>query len=173
MVVEHDGLPGLDEVVELIGGPARELVDDGARLRRAEEVEPVEQPAEGVHQADVGLEALADVRALNLHCDRFARVQDGPMDLADGGGRERSGLEGPEDLLRRAAELALHDLPDLVVRERADRVQQLEQLVAVGRRQQVEPHGQHLAELDPGPAELLEREPHPGGPERRAGRAHP
>ena len=58
-------------------------------------------------------------------------------------------------------ELLADDLADLVVRERRDLVQQLEQLVAVGRRQQVEAQRQHLAELDPGATEALEREAHP------------
>ena len=60
-----------------------------------------------------------------------------------------------------AAELLADDLAHLLVRERLDLVEQLEELVAVGGRQQVEPHRQHLAELDPGAAELLEREAHP------------
>ena len=53
---------------------------------------------------------------------------------------------------------------DLVVRERRDLVQQLEQLVAIGGRQQVEAQRQHLAELDPGAAQPLECEAHPDRP---------
>ena len=45
-----------------------------------------------------------------------------------------------------------------------DLVQELEQLVAVGGRQQVEPEREHLPELDPGAAESLEREPEPDRP---------
>ena len=53
------------------------------------------------------------------------------------------------------------DRADLGVRERLDLVQELEQLVAVGRRQQVEAQGEHLAQLDPGAAQALERQAHP------------
>ena len=71
------------------------------------------------------------------------------MHLADGGGRERLALERSEtspvgppssrDTISRTC----------VVGKRANLVQELEQLVAIGGRQQVETHGEHLAELDP------------------------
>ncbi len=83
------------------------------------------------------------------------------MDLADRCGRERLRLEGLEDDLGSAAELLADDLRDLGIREWPDLVEELEELVAVGGGQQVEPHRQHLAELDPRAAELLEREAHP------------
>ena len=86
------------------------------------------------------------------------------MDLADRGRRERLVAERPEDRLRIVPELLADDRADLVVRERRDLVQQLEQLVAVGGRQQVEAQREHLAELDPGAAEPLEGEPHPDRP---------
>ena len=66
-----------------------------------------------------------------------------------------------EDRLGLAAELAADDLADLGVGERRDLVEELEQLVAVRGRQQVEAQGQHLAQLDPGAAELLEGEARP------------
>ena len=161
MVVEDDRLPGFDQVVELVGGPARELFDDAPGSRPPEEMEAVEQPRERVHQLDVGLEALADSGSLDLDGDRLAGMEDRAMDLADRRGSERGGFEGPEDLLRRAAEFARDDLADLRVRVGSDLVQEPEQLVAVRRRQQVEAHCEHLAELDPGAAELVQREPHP------------
>ena len=71
------------------------------------------------------------------------------------------------------AELLADDLADFVVRERRDLVEELEQLVAVGRRQQVEAEGQHLAQLDPGATEALEGEAHPdraGCADRQPGR---
>ena len=83
------------------------------------------------------------------------------MDLADRGRRERLVAERLEDRLRVGAELLADDRADLVVRERRDLVEQLEQLVAVGRRQQVEAQREHLAQLDPGAAQALEREAQP------------
>ena len=53
------------------------------------------------------------------------------------------------------------DGANLGVGERLDLVQELEQLVAIGRRQQVEAEGEHLAQLDPGAAQALEREAQP------------
>ena len=121
-------------------------------------------------------EGRPDPGPLDLHRHRLAAVEDGPVDLADRGGRERLVAERPEDDLRVRPELLEDDLADLVVRERLDLVQQPEELVAIRRRQQVEPQGQHLAELDPGAAQALEREaqPHraaaPVGPRQVEGR---
>ena len=50
---------------------------------------------------------------------------------------------------------------DIVVRERLDLVEELEQLVAVGRRQQVEAKGEHLAQLDPRATQALEGQAQP------------
>ena len=53
VLVEEDGLPRLDQVVELVGGPARELVDHLPAAGRPEDVAPVEDPGRRVHQGDV------------------------------------------------------------------------------------------------------------------------
>ena len=158
VLAEQDGLAGLDEVVDLVGGPARELVDDVAALGPAEQPRPVEQPRHAVHEVDVGLEGLADVRPLDLDRDDVAVVEAGPVDLPDRRRGERLVLEGREGDLGLGAELATDDLADLVVAERRDLVEQPEQLVAVGDRQDVVAQGQHLAELHPRPAETLEGE---------------
>jgi hypothetical protein len=97
-----------------------------------------------------GREGRPDPGPLDLDRDRFAAVQDGPMDLADRGGRERLVAERPEDRLRIGAQLLADDPPDFRVGERLDLVEELEQLVAVRRRKQVEAERQHLAQLDPG-----------------------
>ena len=148
-------LARLDEVVELVGGPARELVDDRPAARRPEQVRPVEHPRQRVHEVDVRLEALADAGPLDLDRDRSPVGQDRAMDLADRCRRERLAARTTRKTTSGgAAQLLADDLAHLGVRERRDLVEQLEQLVAVGGRQQVEAHGQHLAELDPGAAEL-------------------
>ena len=162
MLPEQDGLARLDQVVELVGGPAGELVDHLAAARRAEDVRPVEHPGHRVHQVDVGLERLADARALDLDRDRLAAVERRP----DGPGRStrprtRSGSNERKTVSGSAPSSCADDRADLGVGERRDLVEELEQLVAVGRRQQVEAERQHLAQLDPGSAQLLEGEPHP------------
>jgi hypothetical protein len=158
VLVQQDGLACLDEVVELVCRPARELVDDLAAAGRPEDVRPVQDPRRRVHQRDVRRESRADPRPLDLHRNRLAAVQDGPMHLTDRGGRERFVAERLEDRLRVGAELLADDHADFVVGERLDLVEELEQLVAVRRRQQVEAEGQHLAQLDPGATQPLEGE---------------
>ena len=116
MLVEQDGLARLDQVVELVGGPARELVDDLAAARRPEQVGPVEQPGHGVHQVDVGLERLADAGPLDLDRDLLAAVQDGPVDLADRRGRERLGANDRKTVSGAPPSSLADDLADLVVR---------------------------------------------------------
>src|SRR2546429_1559219 len=82
------------------------------------------------------------------------------MNLADRRRRKRLLLEVPEDLLWRRAKLLAHDVDDVAVREWRDCVEELEHLIAIRRRQQVEAHGEHLPELDPRAAQLLEGRPH-------------
>ena len=106
VVVQDDRLARLDQVVELIRGPARELVDDRATPRRSEEPQPVEDERERVHEVDVGLERLADAGALDLDRDALAGVEGRSMDLSDRGRRERGRFEGRVDHLGRRAELA-------------------------------------------------------------------
>ena len=96
VVVEQHGLAGLDQVVELVGGPAGELVDDLAALHAAEHPGEVEQPGHRVHQVDVGRQDLADVRPLDLDRHPVAVVQGRPVDLADRGRGERLVLERRE-----------------------------------------------------------------------------
>ena len=167
LLVEPGGLARLHQVVQLVRRPAGELVDHLTAARRAEEARPVQHAAHGVHQGDVGLQQLPDAGALHLDRHRLAAGQDGPVHLPDRGGGERLGREGAEDRLGGPAELPLDDLPDLRVGERADLVEQPEQLVAVGGREEVEAQGQHLAQLDPGPPQLLQRGAHPHRPGER------
>ena len=53
VLVEEDGLPRLDQVVQLVGRPARELVDHLPAAGGPEDVAPVEDPGRRVHQGDV------------------------------------------------------------------------------------------------------------------------
>ncbi len=155
---EQDGVPGLDEIVELVRGPAGELLDDLAAARGAEDVGPVQEPGRRVHELDVRLERPADPRSLDLDRDVIAVVEDRAVDLADGGRRERLGRERPEHPLGLVAELLADDLADVGVRERCDLVEQLEQLVAIRHGQQVVAQREHLPELDPRATDRLEGE---------------
>jgi hypothetical protein len=85
---EEDGLARLDHVVELVLRPACELVDQVAAATDPEEVHPVEQPRRAVHEVDVGLQRLANPRALDLDRNRVAVMERGAVDLADRRGSE-------------------------------------------------------------------------------------
>ena len=169
VLMEEGRLARLDEIVELVGRPARELVDDLPRFRPPEQPRPVDDAADRVHQADVRPEVGADPGALDLDGNPLSGVEDRTMDLADRSGGEGPLLELGEHLLRRAAQLLRHDRSDVVVGERPDLAEQLEQLGAVRRREQVEAHRQHLAELDPRATELLDGEAHAHGARFRRG----
>ena len=72
----------------------------------------VEEPREPVHERDVAHQQRIDSRPLHLDGDAAAVVQDGAMDLTDGGAAQRLGLEGREDVLasRRARRDDLRDV---------------------------------------------------------------
>ena len=177
VLVEQHGLARLDQVVELVRRPARELVDDLPAAGRPEDV--ASSPGSGWSSTSARCPPARVVRmpgrwtftATASPLWRTARWT-WPIEAA----ANDSWLNDRKMISGSAAELLEDDRADLVVRERLDLVQQPEELVAIGRRQQVEPQGQHLAELDPGAAQALEREaqPHragaPVGPRQVEGR---
>ncbi|HVL22828.1 MAG TPA: hypothetical protein VM450_02030 [Thermomicrobiales bacterium] len=73
------------------------------------------------------------------------------------GNRRR--VEFSKDRLGIIAELSPDDVTDLLVRDRSHVVEQLEEFLTMGGREQVEPHRQHLPELDPGAAQVFECKP--------------
>ena len=102
---------------------------------------------------------------LHLDDDRLARVQPGPVGLADRGGGERLPVELGEDLVDGRAELRLEHRGDALLRTRPDtRFCSSASSSQTSRRQQVDARGGDLAELDVDAAGLLEHAPqaHPG-----------
>jgi hypothetical protein len=94
-----------------------------------------------------------DPGTLHLH-DHLASVAQGrTMNLPEGRGRERCGVEGRKDLGDPHLELPADDVLDLVEREWRDLVLEPRQRLDVRRAQQVHAGGHQLAELD-------ERGPH-------------
>ena len=85
VLVEEDGLPRLDQVVQLVGRPARELVDHLPAPGGPEDMGPVEDPGHRVHQRDVGGERRCGCRGAGPS-PRPARRCAGPP---DGPGRSR------------------------------------------------------------------------------------
>ena len=157
VVVEQHGLAGLDQVVELVGGPAGELVDDLAALgRRRTRGQSSSQVTEYIRSMSAwrisrmcGRCTLTATRSPLCSVARWTW----PIEAA----ANELVLERREHGLGLAAELLADDPADLVVAERCDLVEQPEQLVAVGDGQQVVAQGQHLAELHPRAAETARR----------------
>jgi hypothetical protein len=69
--------------------------------------------------------------------------------------KEWRARERREQDVRSAPQLLLHNLAHLLIQTAAPL--SIEQLFAARRWQEIETHGQHLAELDPGAAQFLER----------------
>ncbi len=85
-----------------------ELLDDAGRRVDAGLLDHrLEERREVVEEGEVGLDPLADARALHLHDHPLAGVRAGAVDLGDGRARERPLVEGGEDRLDRPAEPAL------------------------------------------------------------------
>ena len=80
--------------------------------------------------------------------------------LGDGGGGQRCFAKRSEQLRQRGTKLRFHHLPNCINALRRQLVVQLLQLIDVGLRQQVTPHGEHLAEFKEGETKFLEGLPH-------------
>ena len=110
--------------------------------------------------SEIGVDFRLDAGAADLQDHRNAAGKPGAVHLRDRGGGVGFALEGVEHLERRAAERRLDLRQQLVERHRRDPAVQPVELGGPGRRQQVLAHREHLAELDEGRPQLLEREPH-------------
>jgi hypothetical protein len=180
VLAQADRLSRLDDEVELVRRPFGKLVDHLPAARRSEEPDPTQETRERVHKLNVGRKNLARVRPLDLDRDPMAGVQDRPVYLSNRCCGKRRRVEFAKDRLGIIAEFPPDDVTHVLVRDRLDLVKQLDEFVAVGGWQQVEPHCQHLPEFDPGPAEALQREakldrikPAPAPRERREDDAVP
>ena len=97
----------------------------------------------GLHQADVGLDAVGHAGVLHLHGQRFA-VLAGQVYLPDAGRLPRLGLKLIEELVGRLPERIPKGLHHQRAREGRGGVLGLGKLLGVGRGQHVFLHGQHL-----------------------------
>jgi hypothetical protein len=142
---------------------ARASLRKSSSARRLRANWPSTSPELG-HQGErrqVPLHHLGDVGALDLDHDDLAGGQAGHVGLADGGGRQRRPVEVGEHLLHRPAQLGFDHLPDAVGGFGRHPVGQAGQLGADVRRQQVDPGGGDLAELDVDAARLLQHAAQP------------
>ena len=141
---------GAQRAGELLHHPGRPVTAQVGHLR----LDDLRSPH---HQPQVGLDHLADARPAHLEDHRAAVFQPGAVGLRQRRGRERPGFDAGEHLLRFAAQVFHQLRADFLPAEGRHRVLQLAQLGDPLGRQQVDAGGQHLAELDEGRAQFLQR----------------
>jgi hypothetical protein len=159
--LRHPAHPlGFVQVVELLPQAGPELLPDRLEVDLGDERDDrLQDPSE---VAEVGLDHPVDPRVLDLHGDLPAVAEDGPVDLADRGGRERLGLEAREEL-QRVAELLGELIFDHLEREaRRLLLERPEDRRDLGREQRVL-EAEHLPHLHRGPLHLAERRDEPTG----------
>ena len=109
--------------------------------------------------AQVGLDGLLDVGALDLDDDLGPVGQHGRVHLTQGSRRNRGRIDNEKQLVEGAAQLRLDGGLDLVPGRRRDVVLQAGQLVDELGRKHIRPGAGDLAELDEGRPQLLDRLP--------------
>ncbi len=114
-------------------------------------------PGHHLENAQVGLDDLADLRALHLDDDVLTVQQLGRVHLGDRRGRERLRVDRREDLRGRLSQVLSQDLVDRFEAKRADAVEALAKLEAVPLREESLAGGHELTQLDVRRTELLER----------------
>src|SRR5581483_7019740 len=154
--------------VELPPERRREVLDDGGDVDQpGERLAALGLLREEREEPEVALDLLGRPRPLHLDHDARAVLEARAVHLADRAGRERRRLDALEHVLPGDAELLLHHLHDLGLRQRRDAVLEVRELVGDLRRDQVGPGGEDLAELAERRAELLEGCPQARRPGRR------
>ena len=93
-------------VVELVGDPQPQLVDQAPHVERLEG-EGREQLVEELGVGEVGADGVLDAGVLDLDRHLPTVAEHGPVHLADGGGRNRQAVPVPEVLERPPAELSV------------------------------------------------------------------
>ena len=150
-------IAGFQTVVELPQQALAQLHDDVPEAEAAPGIRvPIHRLGDLLQDLQVLHHLLLDPRTLHLHRHRPPAAQDGPMDLAQGGGGHRRLLEIGEGLRHLHAQLGGDDGLDLGEREGLDLVLEPGEGVEDRRREQVRPRGEELADLDVGRSEALE-----------------
>ena len=144
-------------VVELEPDRARELVDELLRIHELERLHALaEEPRRLVEKPEVGLDLVGGCRPLNLHRDLATVRQHRAMHLADRRGRERREVELEERAVHAQVELGLHDIANLLERDRRRVVLEAAELGHDVGRNDVGSRGEQLTELDERRPELVE-----------------
>jgi hypothetical protein len=160
---------GLLVVVQLLQQLLAELVHDQLRIAaQAAQRDGRDERGQRAEQHQVLHDDGPHARPLHLDGDRLPRLpQDGPVDLAQRGGGDGAGGDRGEDGAHGRAQVGLHDLVRLLIREGGHVVLERAQFVHVILPHDVGAGGQDLAGLDEGGAQGGE-----GGAQGRRPRAH-
>jgi hypothetical protein len=121
----------------------------------------VDEPGQAVHHPQVAVHAVGDGRPLDLEHGVAPVLQHAPVNLGDGGGRQRLGVERGEQLGGGRPQVVLDDGQGLGRRERGDVVQRAQAGVGQGGGEHAGRRRDHLAELHEGRAEGHERRHQP------------
>ena len=159
-----------DEVQFLHQGLAQ-LAPHALRVAGPQHREELQRAGQPVERLQVRHEQLAGPGPPHLHDDSRAGPQDGLVGARDGGRPDRVRVEPGKGLFERPAGDSLDHGDRAIGRKRRDAVEHAGKLVAVFPGQQIEAHGELLADLDEGPAGALEDPPQVRGPARGSARA--
>src|SRR5216683_1494353 len=107
------------------------------------------------HQSDVTRKVRLHVRAPHFY-RHFAAAEVSHVDLADGGGGNRPWVERIKNLRWCLSRFLDKGPLDMCIVERSAPIEQVEQCVAVLKRQDVGLEGEHLAELDESTTQVFE-----------------
>ncbi len=143
--------------VHLAAGVLHELADELGRPVAGEE--ELEERAQDAQQDGVAVQGLADARLDHLDDHRVPFERRRPVDLGDRGRAGGDGVDPGVHLRDRPLDVPL-DQPEVAVEgDHRQPVEQVLELVGDGRRQDVLPQGEHLAQLDVGGAQDLQPPP--------------
>ena len=153
---------GLAQKVELRSQARGELREHLTRSHTlAERGAPLRDLGEQREGSEVAFHHLGDSGALHLDHHRLAGVQPRGVRLPDGSRGERLPIELGENVVDAAIELGLERGPDDLHRLRRNPILQVGKLVDDVGRNQIDPSGRDLPELDVYATGLLEHAPKP------------
>src|ERR671934_148918 len=141
-----------------------QVLDDGGQIDDPPKRFPaLRLSGEQAQEPEVAHDLVARSGPLNLDDHAFTALERRLVHLADRPRRERDRIDRLEHVFPRDAELFLHHLDDLGLRQRGDIVLQRGELDDELVRQEIGPRRKDLAELRERRAELLERVPQAAG----------
>jgi hypothetical protein len=152
------GIAPLVGEVELAAGGGGDLLGQAVEVHPAAQLaRHLEQPKREPGRREVRFDQDVDPRPQHLDHHGLARWQPGGVDLGEGGRAHGLGGDPGEDIRKRTPEVALDLADDVLEPLRGDLVLETRELPRHLGREQVDPHGEELAELDEDAAHLARK----------------